>query len=333
MMRAVLLDAYGPPENLRLGEVAAPVPGPGDVTLDVVATSINPVDTKIRAGHQRAIIGLRFPAILGMDVSGVVTAIGPRVTGVAVGDAVFASPSHRRMGSWAERIAVRASEIAPKPASLDHAAAASLPLVGLTAWDALVRHGRLRPGQRVLIQAGAGGVGTIAIQLAKHLGAEVLTTCSGANVELVRSLGADRAIDHTREDYETSARGVDLVVDGLGGEHLPRALRTVRPGGRIVALTTGLPEAAKRCGPWLGAGSVFASLGGFAARCLVTRNVRFIPMARRPDGATLGQLAALVEQGVIRPVIDRELDLDAIVEANHRMESGRSRGKIVLRVR
>lgn len=331
-MRAVLLDAYGPPEVLRLGEAAEPAVGPDDLLIDVAATSINPVDTKIRAGHQRALIGLRFPAILGMDVSGVVAAVGARVRGFSVGDAVFASPSHRRMGCWAERVAVRAAEAAPKPHTIDHAGAASLPLVGLTAWDALVRRGALRAGQRVLIQAGAGGVGTIAIQLAKHLGGEVLTTCSPRNVDLVRSLGADRAIDHTREDYEAIAKDVDLVVDCLGGPHLPRALRTVRRGGRIIALTTGLPEAAKRCGPWLGAGSVFANLGAFAARCLVTRNVRFIPMARRPDGAALARLVALVDQGAIRPVLDRELDLDAIVEANHLSESGSSRGKVVLRV-
>ncbi len=332
-MRAVLLDDYGPAELLRLGEAPEPTLRSDDLLIDVHATSINPVDTKIRAGYQRAIVGVRFPQILGMDVSGVVAAVGDRVKGFAVGDEVFASPSHRRMGCWAERVAVRASEVAPKPRTVDHVGAASLPLVGLTAWDALVRHGKLRAGQRVLIQAGAGGVGTFTIQLAKHLGAEVLTTCSARNFELVRSLGADRAIDHASEDYEVIAKDVDLIVDCLGREHLPRALRTVRRGGRVIALTTGLPEAAKKCGPWLGAGSVFANLGAFTARCLITKNVAFKPMARRTDGAALGELGALVDQGVIRPVIDRELPLDAIIEANHLIEGGRSRGKVVLRVR
>lgn len=332
-MRAVLLDRYGPPEVLRLGDAAAPRVGDDDVLVDVHASSVNPVDTKIRAGSQRAVIAVRLPAVLGMDVSGVVSAVGARVRRFRVGDTVFASPSHRRMGTWAEQVAVREAEVAHAPRSIDHAGAASLPLVALTAWDALVRHGRLAPGQRVLVQAGAGGVGSIAVQLARHLGAEVLATCSARNAELVRSLGAHRAIDHATERYEEVARDVDLVVDCLGGEHLLRALRAVRRGGRIVGLTTGLPEAAKRLGPWLGAASVFARLAAFFVRALATKQVRFAPIARRPDGEALARIAALVDDGVIRPVVERALPLEDAAEANRLVETGRTRGKIVLLVR
>jgi NADPH:quinone reductase-like Zn-dependent oxidoreductase len=329
-MRAIRFERYGGPDVLELGRAPVPVPGRRDVLVEVRAAAVNPVDCKFRAGTHRAVIRKTLPVTPGMDLSGVVRAVGAGVTDFRVGDAVFASPHHRRMGAYAELALVAERELAHKPERLDHVEAASLPLAALTAWDALVRHGRVQPGERVLIQAGAGGVGSIAIQLAKHLGAEVSTTASAANHELVRSLGADLAIDHHRERYEVAARGSDLVIDSLGPQHWRRALECVRPGGRIVALTTGLPDAVARRGPWLGLALAAAEIVLFTLRARVTRGVRFVAMAREPNGATLAKIARLVDTGAIRPVLDSVLPLSEAAEAHRRVETGRSRGKVVL---
>lgn len=331
-MRAALLRAYGPPEALAVAEAPEPEVGPNDVLVRVHAAGVNPVDTKIRAGYQRAIIRLRLPAVLGMDVSGTVVRVGARVTDFSPGDEVWSSPHHARQGGYAELVAIRACEVAKKPTTLSHVEAASLPLVALTAWDALVRHGKLARGQRVLVQAGAGGVGTAAIQLARHLGAEVLTTASPQNHELVKSLGAAIAIDYRTERYEEVARGVDLVVDSLGGDDLARALATVRRGGRIVGLMSGMPEAAKAYGPTLGALVAGLRLARLAARARLGKGVRFSPIARKPDGAVLAELARLCDEGALRPVIEATYPLEEVAAAHRRLETGRVRGKLVLTV-
>ena len=244
-MRAVRMHSYGGPEVLQLELVPAPTPGPHDVRVAVHAAAVNPVDFKIRSGGQRSVVWLSMPWTLGMDVSGVVLEVGAQVTAFKVGDEIVASPSHRRMGCYAEEVVIRADEVALKPSSLTHVEAASLPLVALTAWDSL-RAMRVQRGQRVLIQAGAGGVGTVAIQLAKHLGAEVLTTCSAANLELVRELGAKVAIDYRAQDWREVARGCDSVLDALGGEALAFAIATVKRGGRVACITP-KPEVADFC--------------------------------------------------------------------------------------
>ncbi len=242
-MNAIVFHRYGEPDVLEHTQVPTPAAGPGDVLVRVHAAAVNPVDCKIRHGAQRLIVRPSLPATPGMDLSGTVVAVGEGVTKFSLGDEVFASPTHKRMGAYAEVSRVSEVELALKPTSLDHEQAASLPLVALTAWDALVRRGKLQPGERVLIQAGAGGVGTIAIQLAKHLGATVLATCSDKNADFVRSLGADEVIDYRKQDYTDVARGADMIVDALGPADIVKAVGTVRRGGRVIALTIGLPEA------------------------------------------------------------------------------------------
>ena len=227
-MRAALITAYGPPEVLQVREIDAPTPGPREVLIAARASSINPIDCKIRQGSQRAFIRLKLPAVGGMDISGEVVAVGSQVTRFQVGDQVVASPSHKRQGCHAEQALAHEDELALKPPALTHAQAAAIPLAGLTAWDALVTHGKLQPGQRVLIQAGAGGVGTLAIQLANSLGAEVYTTCSARNLDLVKELGAHVAIDYATTRYEEAAQGCDLIIECMGPEHFPRALATAR---------------------------------------------------------------------------------------------------------
>jgi NADPH:quinone reductase-like Zn-dependent oxidoreductase len=273
--------------------------GAHDLLVRVRAAAVNPIDAKIRASAQRA---------------------------------VFASPSHRRMGAYAELASVDAREAALKPERLSYVEAASLPLAALTAWDALVRHGHLRAGQRVLVQAGAGGVGSLAIQIAKHLGAEAYATSSARNLDLLRDLGADHPIDYDRERYEEAARDCDLVVDSLGMAHCRRGLATVRRGGRIVALTTGLPEAVKRHGAWLGVLSMLAGVASFTAQAWLSKRVAFRPIARKPDGEVLARLATLVDEGKLRPLIEAVLPLHDVGEAHRRIESGRCRGKLVLTI-
>ncbi len=331
VMKAAVIDRYGAPDVLRLADVPTPSPGPGDLLVRVMATSVNPVDTKQRQGIQRAVAPKTMPAILGMDLSGVVEAVGPGVTAFSVGDAVWSSPGHKRPGTYAEYVVVEQDAVAPKPPSLSHVEAASLPLVALTAWDCLVTGAKLSAGQRVLIQAGSGGVGTIAIQIARHLGAEVITTCSAGNAQMVSDLGADRVIDYRTERFVDVLQDLDAVLECMGPGSWADALRVVRPGGVVTAIATGFPEAAKRWGPWLAPLAVGWTLGSgmLGARL---RGKRLVPVLRKASGANLSAIGALVEAGAIRPVIDRTFALADLADAHRYSETGRARGKIVIEV-
>ena len=332
-MRAARIAAYGGPEQLNVEDVADPTCGPNDVLVDIHASSVNPVDYKIRLGAQRAIIRLKLPATLGMDLSGVVAEVGGSVQGFAVGDEVYSSPSHKRMGTYAERILVRPSELAHKPKSLSHQEAASLPLVALTAWDALVGSAKLQSGERVLIQAGSGGVGSVAIQLARHLGAQVFTTCSPRNAELVASLGAHTVIDYRSQDWAEVAEGVDVILESIGGDEIRKAVRAVKKGGRVACITANLPAYTKKYGPTLGVMAVGCEIAGHVMRARLTRGVGVSFVTRTPSGANLKALAEIVDAGGIKPVIDKVFPLDEIVEAHRAIETGRTRGKIVIAVR
>lgn len=332
-MTAVRMHAYGDADVLRVDDVPRPgTLGPRELRVAVKAAAINPVDHKIRSGAQRALIWLKLPYTLGMDVSGVVTEVGSRVTELEVGDAVISSPSHRRMGCYAEEVVLAADECAKKPASVDHVHAAALPLVGLTAWDALVGSARLQPGERVLIQAGAGGVGSVAIQLAKHLGATVYATCSARNADLVRELGADRVIDYNEERYEDVAAGCDVILESMGHEHIERAMRTVGRGGRIAAITPGMLDWTQRHGAVLGVLMFLVHFAGQWLRARFTHGARLSLVTRKASGRNLEKLAELVDAGVIRPLVDRTYPLADAREAHRYLETGRARGKVVLTV-
>ncbi len=329
-MRAARVAGYGDIAQLHIDTIDIPAPGPGQLRVRVHAASVNPIDAKLRAGYLRAVVRKQLPFTPGMDLSGVIDALGAGVTRFQVGDAVFASPSHRTMGAHADYCCLDAREAAKKPANLSHLEAASIPLAGLTAWDALVRHGKLQAGQRVLIQAGAGGVGTLAIQLARALGAEVWATCSETNLELVRSLGAT-PIDYRRERYEDIARGFDLIVDSLGPADARLASRTVRSGGRVVSLASGMPENVQRHGPYLGAVCTGVGMLRMVAGARM-RRVKATPINRKPDGEALAALAGYLERGQIRPLIDSRFPLERLGEAHARVETGRARGKVVIQV-
>lgn len=333
-MRAFILDRYGSKVALRAGEVADPVVGEDDVLVQVHAAGVNLLDSKLRSGEFKLILPYRVPLVLGHDVAGVVVRVGARVTRFKVGDEVYARPADHRIGTFAELIAVKEPDLALKPKNLTMEEAASIPLVGLTAWQALVERGQLKPGQQVFIQAGSGGVGTFAIQLAKHLGATVATTTSTANVDLVRDLGADVVVDYKTEDFEAKLRGYDLVLHSQDGKALAKSLRVLRPGGRLVSIS-GPPTrefAAEIGAPWYV--KLVASIVSFGTRRRVRRlGAVFSFLFMKASGDQLRQLAALIEAGAVRPVVDKVFSFESTNDALAYVETGRARGKVVIKVR
>jgi NADPH:quinone reductase-like Zn-dependent oxidoreductase len=333
-MRAFILDRYGSKVGLRAGEVPDPEVGETDVLVQVHAAGVNLLDSKIRSGEFKLILPYRPPFVLGHDVAGVVVRVGARVTRFAPGDEVYARPSDHRIGTFAELIAVRESDLALKPTNLTMEEAASIPLVGLTAWQALVERGRLAAGQKVFIQAGSGGVGTFAIQLAKHLGATVATTTSTSNVDMVRGLGADVVVDYKKEDVATRLSGYDLVLHSQDGKALATSLRVLRPGGRLVSISGPPdPDFAREIGaPWFV--RLFARLLSFGTRRRAKRlDTVFSFLFMTASGEQLRQIAALIEAGAVRPVVDKVFPFQSTNEALAYVETGRARGKVVIKVR
>lgn len=332
-MKAALLDRYGGNDAVRLGDVPMPTIGDTDLLVQVHAASVNPLDIKTRNGQVRILLRYRLPMVMGNDLAGVVVRVGAQVRGFKAGDAVYARLDEDRIGAFAEFAAVRESDAALMPARLGFEQAASLPLVALTAWQALVERAQLQAGQRVLIHAGSGGVGTIAIQLARHLGATVLTTVGQRNAELVRRLGADVAIDYRSTPFEQVARDCDAVLDSAGGATLVRSFACVKPGGVVVSIgMTPSPAFAREWGlnPLL----VFA-IGLMARRATAAakaHRARFDYLFMQASGGQLAEIARLVDAGVIEPVIDRVFPLDRVHDALAHVESGRATGKVVIKV-
>ncbi len=332
-MKAIVLTRYGGNEGLELREVRDPEPGPDDVLIDVHAASVNPIDWKTRAGQVKALLPSKLPVILGSDASGVVAAVGERVRGLAVGDEVYTRPDKLRIGTYAEQIAVRAGEVAAKPSRLTHQEAAALPLVALTAWQGLVGRCGLEEGQKVLVHAGSGGVGTAAIQIAKALGAEVATTVGERNLDLVRELGADQAIDYKSRRFEDELSDLDVVFDTLGGASIKRSMPLLRPGGHLVTIL-GMPDAAtfREYGKPLLA--IFGYLANFGWRLLARRHgVHFHYLLMRSSGEQLAKITELVDAGRLRPVIDKVFPLEQVADAFRYSEEGHATGKIVIAVR
>ncbi len=326
------IHEYGGPDVFRADEVDRPEPGPRDLLVRVHATAVNPVDWKLRSGGQRNVARLELPWILGLDVSGVVEAVGPRVTCFRVGDEVWSTPTHRRPGCYAEYTCIDERQASKKPARLSHVEAASMPLVGLTAYQCLVESARLRAGERVLIHAGAGGVGTFAIQLAKHLGAHVLTTCSARNTDFVRALGADEVIDYTKGSFADQCDPVDVVLDSIGPRILEDNVRVLRAGGRLANISVDLPEHVERHGPFLGLFTVAGEMVRLLSLPFHRKAIRSRHVLKRSDGVQLDDIARLVDAGAIRAVIDRVLPLTEVADAHRYGETNRARGKIVLAV-
>jgi alcohol dehydrogenase len=327
-MRAWVAERYGGPEVLAQVERPEPVVGARDVLIAVKAASLNPVDFKIRDGKAKLALPLRPPIALGCDVAGVVQAIGPEVTRLRVGDAVFARLEKLRMGGLAERVAADEGVVALKPPSLTFEQAAAIPLAGLTALQALREAAAVVPGQRVLIHAGAGGVGSLAIQIAKILGAHVTTTTSTKNAELVTSLGADAVVDYTK--HEPLPSQLDMVLDTLGDRSELASLAAVKPGGSVVGVS-GLPDATFTRQFLPGWMRPVLWLATWRRRAAQRRSgARYVYLFMHPDGDELAELAAWIEAGRLRPLIHRSYPFDAVPEAFAELERGRARGKIVI---
>jgi NADPH:quinone reductase-like Zn-dependent oxidoreductase len=333
-VRAFILDRHGKKSSLRLGEVPEPELRQDDVLVEVHAAAVNLLDAKLRDGEFKLVLPYRFPLVLGHDVAGVVVRVGTGVKRFQVGDEVYARPDDGRIGTFAERISIHEDSVAPRPARLTMEEAASIPLVGLTAWQALVEKGNLRPGQKVLIQAGSGGVGTFAIQLARHLGAFVATTTSASNAQWVKRLGADLVIDYQKEDFGDVLLDYDLVVHSQGAEALDGSLRVLRPGGRLVSIS-GPPDPAfaRRIGkPWV-LRPIMAALSSGIRRKARRKQVDYSFLFMRASGAQLRELTALIDSGAVRPVVDRVFPFEATSDALAFVEAGRAKGKVVIKVR
>jgi NADPH:quinone reductase-like Zn-dependent oxidoreductase len=327
-MKAFVVGGYKGP--LEFAAVAEPVVAEREVLVEVEAAGLNPLDEKIRKGEFRQILPYKPPFVLGHDLAGTVVAVGSKVRGFQPGDEVYARAADHRIGAFAERIAVAEADLARKPTSVSMGEAASLPLVALTAWQALVERGRLRAGQQVLIHAGAGGVGSIAIQLAKHLGATVATTASAPNAEFVRELGADVVVDYRTQDFEQALGGVDLVLDSLGGAELEKSLRVLRPGGKAIGIA-GPPDAA--FAREIGAGTALrlatSALSAGIRRRARKLGVTYEFLFMRASGDQLRELTALIDSGAIRPIVGKTVPFDQIPAALGALGHGGIRGKTV----
>jgi NADPH:quinone reductase-like Zn-dependent oxidoreductase len=307
MMKAIQIHEYGGPEALKYEDVPRPSPAADEVLIRVHAMSVNPVDWKLRSGAARKHLELQMPCILGGDLSGVVEHADGSSAGFKKGDAVYALRG--LTGAYAEYVAIKAAMAAPKPKNMDHIEAASVPLVALTAWQGLFEHGKLVSGQTVLIHAAAGGVGMFAVQFAKAKGARVIGTASANNMDFVRSLGADEVIDYRSAPFESSVRGVDMVVDVMGGENAARSIAVLKSGGVLVSIAPAGPAAVQK-----------------AAEV----NVKALAVRVHPDGGQLREITALIEAGKVKTTIAAKFPLAEAGRAQELSKEGHTRGKIVL---
>lgn len=333
-MKAFIVDRYRKKEPLRYGDMPEPVPGQDDVLVEIHAAGLNPLDSKIRDGAFKAFIPYRPPFILGHDLAGVVVGIGSNVRRFKLGDEVYARPRDGRIGTFAERIAIDQADVALKPGTIGMEEAASIPLVALTAWQALVERAGLEQGQKILIHAGSGGVGTIAIQLAKHLGATVATTTSTANVDLVKRLGADIVIDYRNQEFDKLLSGYDVVLTSLDGTTLRKSLDILKPGGKLISIS-GPPDpnfAREQGLSWL-LRQVMRLLSLGIRRKAAARGVHYSFLFMRANGNQLGQITTLIDKGIIRPVVDRIFPFGDTNEALAFVETGRAKGKVVVKLR
>jgi NADPH:quinone reductase-like Zn-dependent oxidoreductase len=328
-MKAFIVEKYGK-SGLRAAQVPVPTIGPRDVLVRVCAASINPLDKMVRNGEFKLLLKYKTPFVLGHDLAGVVTRVGAEVRDYKVGDEVYARPRDLRIGAFAEYIAIDHADIALKPKSLTMEESAAIPLVALAAWQALVELAQIKSGQKVLVHAGAGGLGSTVIQLAKHLGAYVATTANGKDAEKVRGLGADEVIDYTKADFAELLSDYDVVLDSLGGDNLTRSLTVLKPGGLAISVV-GPPDAAfavQLGRPLLK--PVMALLSWKVRTQARKLGVRYSFLFTRADGTQLKTLAALYDAGTLRPVLDRTFRFDETLDAIAYVEQGHAKGKIVV---
>ncbi|WP_025116297.1 NADP-dependent oxidoreductase [Lysinibacillus fusiformis] len=332
-MKAMVIDKYGD-APMRLAEVPTPNIGEYEILAEIRAASINPIDFKIRDGKVKLLIQYEMPLILGNDFSGVVVKVGTKVSRFKVGDEIYARPRKSKIGTFAECIAIHEDDIALKPKNLSFEEAASIPLVGLTSYQALHDIMQLQTGQKVLIHAGSGGVGTFAIQLAKLMGATVATTASEAGANLVTTLGADEVINYKTEKFEELLENYDAVFDTLGGTTLEKSFEIIKPGGKIVSVS-GLPNArfAKEHGSGFFKKILFSAASYKLTALEKKHDVQYSFLFMKPSGEQLRMIADYFESGKIKPVIDRIFPFEEAQQAMEYAESGRAKGKIIVKIK
>lgn len=333
-MKAFVINQYGKKSDLHAIEMPVPSLQEHDVLVEIYAAGVNPLDTKIKNGEFKPLLPYQLPLILGHDVAGVVVEVGAKVQRFKVGDEVYARPADMRIGAFAEYIAIHENDVGMKPNNITMEEAASLPLVSLTAWQALVEKAQLTMGQKIFIQAGSGGVGTIAIQMAKHLGATVATTTSQANVDLVKRLGADVIIDYKKQDFETVLHNYDVVLNSQDTATLKKSLTVLKPNGIMISISGPLdPDFAKAAGlPWIL--RVLMRLLSFSVRRKAQQlNVNYTFLYMKASGSQLTEITKLVDSGVIQPVVDRVFPFAETNEAMKYIESGRVKGKVIIKMK
>lgn len=333
-MKAMTIKQYGKTIPLELTDLPIPEMGEQDVLVEVHAASINPIDFKIRDGKVKMLLSYKMPLVLGNDFSGKVIQTGSKVSKFQIGDEVYGRPRKNRIGTFAEYLSVHEDDVSLKPENLTYEEAASLPLVGLTTWQAFHEVLQLKPHQKILIHAGAGGVGTFAIQLAKEMDAYVATTASEKGFDLVASLGADRVVNYKEEQFEEILNGYDAVFDTLGGDSLNRSFRILKPHGKIVSVSA-VPN--RRFAVEHNFGFIKRLLFSIVSRNISALekkfNVDYHFLFMKPSGEQLTKIKHLVEKGSIRPVIDRVYSLEEAQEAVQYVETGRAKGKVVIQVK
>jgi len=333
-MKAFIINQYSKQSGLKLTTMPEPVVEKNDVLVQVYAAGVNLLDSKIKAGEFKPILPYKTPFIIGHDVAGVVVKVGSQVQNFKVGDEVYARPSDYRIGTFAEFISINEKDVAIKPQKLSMEEAASIPLVGLTAWQALIEKANIQKGQKVFIQAGSGGVGTFAIQLAKYLGATVATTTSAANFDLVKSLGADIVIDYKKDDFETILKNYDIVLNSQDTKTLEKSLKILKPGGKIISISGPPdPDFAKEIGlNWMM--KLIMSLLSYKVRNKAKHHrVNYSFLFMRANGNQLSQITSLIDSGIIRPVMDKIFPFEATNEALAYVETGRAKGKVVVKLK
>lgn len=333
-MKAFLLDRYGKGNPLRFGDMARPVVGDTDVLVEIHAASVNPIDVKIRSGEFKLVLPFKLPIALGSDLAGVVVEVGRKVTAFKPGDEVYGRPDSSVIGTFAEYVAVAEADLALKPKSLTMEEAASVPLVALTAWQALFDVAKIKSGDKVFIQAGSGGVGVFAIQLAKHAGAMVATTAGKSSAGLVESLGADIVIDYRGEDFARVLSDYDFVLNSQDADTLKRSIGILKPGGRVTSIS-GPPDRAfaKAIGAnWL-IQQVMGLLSAKARRQAKRKGVDYSFLFMQASGAQLAEIATLVDAGTVRTVVDRIFPFEQTNEALAYVETGRAKGKVVIKIK
>lgn len=332
-MKAMIIDKYGK-VPMRMAEVPTPEINEYEVLAEIHAASINPIDFKIRDGKVKMLLKYEMPLILGNDFSGVIIKVGSKVTRFKVGDEIYARPRKNKIGTFAEYIAIHEDDIALKPKNLSFEEAASIPLVGLTSYQALHDIMQLEKGQKILIHGGSGGVGTFAIQLAKIMGATVTTTASEAGADLVKSLGADEIINYKTEKFEEILKDYDAVFDTIGGTTLEKSFNIIKSGGNIVSVS-GMPNA--RFGKEFGSGFFKTFLFSLASKKLTAlekkHNAQYSFLFMKPSGDQLRTIANYIEAGNIKPVIDRVFPFEDAQKAMEYSEAGRAKGKIIVKIK